>query len=98
MESIDPKLTKLFASGSNQSALADEAPISLKSNQTLGIVPEDPVILVSKAMPQAEMERGTESFRVAPDSQSPLAPRFCEFSVTLNYIDIYRDSILWCLQ
>ena len=102
MENIDPKLAKLFASGSNQSALADdsEAPISLKSNQTLGLTPEDPVILVLKTMPQTAMERGTKIFRVAPDGESPLAiaPRFREFSVTLNYIDIYRDSILWCLQ
>ena len=32
MENIDPKLTKLFASVSNQSALANEAPISLRIN------------------------------------------------------------------
>ena len=90
MESINPKQTKLFASVSNQSALADEAPISLESSQTLGIIPEDPVILFSTP--------GTESFCIAPGSESPLAPRFCEFSVTLNYIVIYRDSILWCLH
>ena len=82
MENINPNnlKTKLFASVSNQSALADEAPISLTSNQTLGIIPEDPVILVSETMPQAEMQSGTESLRVPPDRKSPVAPRFCEFS------------------
>jgi len=81
MESINPNNTKLFASGSNQSALADEAPISLKSNQILGVIPEDPVILFSETMPQAEMQPGTESLRVAPESESPVAPRILFYGV-----------------
>jgi hypothetical protein len=81
METIDPTKTKLFASVSNQSALADEAPISLKSNQSLGIVPEEPVIVLSETMPQARMLAGTESLHVPPDRKSPLAPRFLFYGV-----------------
>jgi len=82
MENIkSPEKTKLFASVSNRSALADQAPISLKSNQTVGIIPEDPVILLSEAMPYRKMQPGTESLRVAPDRKSPVAPRFLFYGV-----------------
>jgi len=83
MENIDRTKTTLFASVSSQSALADEALISLKSNQTLGIVPEEPVILLSETMPDAKIhwQARTESLRVAPDSESPLPPRFLFYGV-----------------
>jgi len=90
MENIDPTETKLFAtvSSASESALADEEPISLKSHQTLGIVPEAPVMLFSETIPEAGMQAGSESLCVAPDSESPLAPRFLFYGV-------YSETGVW---
>lgn len=81
MENIDSDKTTLFASPSSKLALADETPISLKSNQSLGIIPNEPVALVSEVVPKAGMKPGTETFCVKAENHSPLAPRFRRFSI-----------------
>ena len=78
MESIDPNATTLFAALSSKSALADDIPVSFNTNQTLGIVPDEPVALLTKAKPGDGLRPGTENRRVPPDAQSPLTPRFRE--------------------
>ena len=78
MESIDPNATTLFATLSSKSPLADDLPVSFKTNQTLGIAPDEPVALLTKAKPGDELRPGTENCRVSPDAQSPLTPRFRE--------------------
>ncbi|KIK03919.1 hypothetical protein K443DRAFT_121259 [Laccaria amethystina LaAM-08-1] len=76
MESIDPTATTLFAALSSKSALADDIPISFKTNQTLDIAPDEPVALLTRAKPGDGLKPGTENLRVPPDAQSPLTPRF----------------------
>ena len=100
MENIDPNKTMLFATVSSNSALADETPISLKSNQTLGITPQEPVALFSEALPEEGMKPGTESLRVPPDSQPPPSPRFCRFSGNCEFFKLltFTVSVLWGLQ
>ena len=78
MENIDSSKTRLFATPSSKAALVDDIPVSLKSNQTLGVIPEEPLALISEAMAKDGMTPGTESLRVLPDAQSPLTPRFCK--------------------
>ena len=78
MESIDPDATTLFAALSSKSPLADDIPVSFKTNQTLGIAPDEPVVLLTKAKPGDGLRPGTENRRVPPDAQSPLTSRFRE--------------------
>ena len=78
MESIDPTATTLFATLSSKSALADDILVSFKTSQTLGIWPDEPVALLTKAKPSDGLRPGTENRRVPPDAQSPLTPRFRE--------------------
>ena len=102
MESIDPTETTLFATLSSKSALADDIPVSFETNQTLGIAPDDPVALFTKATPGDGLWPGTENLRVPPDSQSPPTPRFREspqprfirYSFTHAHI---LSSVLWGL-
>jgi hypothetical protein len=77
MENIDSSKTRLFATHSSKAALVDDIPVSL-NNQTLGIIPEEPLALISEAIAKDEMAPGTELLRVPPDAQSPLTPRFCK--------------------
>ena len=102
MENIDPTATTLFAALSSKSALADDIPVSFKTNQTLGVAPDEPVALLTKAKPGDGLRPGTENRRVPPDAQSPLTPRFRElpqpdfilYSSTRAYI---LSSVLWGL-
>jgi hypothetical protein len=84
MENIDPNKTTLFTTVSSHSPMADDKPISLKSYQTLGITPEEPLALLSEALPAEGMKTGTESLIVPPDRQSPPSPRFCRVLQIVN--------------
>jgi hypothetical protein len=88
MENIDPNKATLFATPSSNSALVDNTPISLKSNQTLGTTPEEPLALLSEAWPEEGMKPGTERFRVPPDNQSPPSPRICRFSENFENFEL----------
>ena len=101
MESIDPNATTLFAALSSKSALADDIPVSFNTSQTLGISPDEPVALLTKAKPGYGLRPGTENFRVPPDAQSPLTPRFRESpqhdSILLLVLISIFFSVLWDL-
>ena len=79
MENIDPSKTRLFVTSSSKSALTDDTPVSLNASQALGLIPTEPLALFSEILPQPGLKLGTESFRVPPEVQSPLAPRFCKY-------------------
>jgi hypothetical protein len=102
MESIDPTATTLFAALSSKSALADDIPISFKTNQTLDIAPDEPVALLTRAKPGDGLKPGTENLRVPPDAQSPLTPRFREspqsdfIPYSFPHADVF-SSVLWGL-
>lgn len=46
MENIDSSKTRIFATPSSKAALVDDIPVSLKSNQTLGVIAEEPLALI----------------------------------------------------
>ena len=95
MENIDSSKARLFATPSSKAALVDDIPVS----QTLGIIPEEPLALISEVIPKDEMAPGTESLRVPPDAESPLTPRFCK-SLLVREFSVSNESnlsILWCL-
>ncbi|KAF8806823.1 hypothetical protein BYT27DRAFT_7256829 [Phlegmacium glaucopus] len=77
MEDLHPDKATLFTTSSSQFALIDEMPISLKTNQILGITPEEPLALMSEVTAMAGKKPGTETLYVPPEGQSPLVPRFC---------------------
>ncbi|KAF8188174.1 hypothetical protein K438DRAFT_1972362 [Mycena galopus ATCC 62051] len=81
IENIDPRETKLFATPSSKSALADDTPISLKSGPAPGITPDEPLVLFSESTPKDGVKPGTESLRVPPEAQSPLTSRFLYYGV-----------------
>ncbi|KDR86096.1 hypothetical protein GALMADRAFT_205284 [Galerina marginata CBS 339.88] len=81
MENIDPSKTRLFATSSSQPALRDGTPASLSASQTLGLTPAEPLALLSEVVPQPGVKAGTGSFRVPPETESPLAPRFLYYGV-----------------
>ena len=81
MENIDPSKTRLFATSFSKAPLADDIPVSLKSNITLGIIPEEPLALFTEAIPNDGMKPGTESLRIPPDAQSPLITQYCKSSL-----------------
>lgn len=81
MESIDPSKTKLFATLSSESALADGEPISFRSGRALGVSPKDPLVLVSEVAPKDGLEPGTESLHVPPDPDSPVARRVFYYGI-----------------
>jgi hypothetical protein len=92
MENIDPSKTRLFttSSSSGKAPLADDIPVSLKNNQTLGLIPEEPLALTFlDAIPKDGMKPGTESLRIPPEAQSPVIPRFCRLSFRINYFGYY---------
>ena len=103
MESIDQTATTLLATLSSKSALADDIPVSFETNQTLGIMPDDPVALLTMATPGDGLWPGTENLHVPPDARSPLIPCFREsmqsdfilYSFTQAYI---LSSVLWGLK
>jgi len=88
MENIDPSKTRLFMAPFTP--LPDNTPVSLKSNQTLGIIPDEPLVLLSEAMPKDGMKPGTEPLRVPPDAQSPLTLRYSKSSQEVNYFHCQR--------
>jgi hypothetical protein len=92
MENIDSSKTRLFATPSSKAALVDDIPLSLNT-QTLGIIPEEPLALISEAIPKDEMAPGTESLRVPPDGQSPLMPRFCK-SLLVCEFSVSNESVI----
>jgi hypothetical protein len=86
MENIDPNKTRLFATSSNKIDLADDTPVSLNISQTLGLTPAEPLVLFCEVIPQVGLKPGTESLCVPPDAHSPLTPRFCKYSHSLNHV------------
>jgi len=74
-------------------SLADDkflptAPISLNSNQILGITPKQPLVLFSEAMPEEGMKPWTEYLHIPPDSQSPPLPQFCRYSGNFEFFKL----------
>jgi hypothetical protein len=90
MENVDPNKTRLFTTSSGKAPLADDIPVSLKNNQTLGLMPGEPLALTfSGAIPEDGMKPGTEPLRIRPEAQSPVTPRFCRLSFRINYFVYY---------
>ena len=83
-ESIDPTDTTLFATLSNKSALADDIPVSFETNQTLGIAPDDPVALFTKASPGDGLWPGKENLRVPPDGSTSNGHVMFKFTTQLS--------------
>jgi len=85
MENIDPNKTRLFATPSSKSALADNTPVSFDGSQTLGLIPDDPLALFSEVIPQGSLKPGTESRLIPAETQSPLAPRIRKQTVLSSH-------------
>ena len=83
MENMDASKTRLFLTSFSEVALADEMPISLTNAQIPGILPEEPLALVSEVIASNGLKPGTEALRILPDAKSPLTPRFSESSVNM---------------
>ncbi|KAI6107724.1 hypothetical protein EDD16DRAFT_1831494 [Pisolithus croceorrhizus] len=103
MENIDPSKTKLFATLSSSSALADGEPISFKIGEALGISPEEPLVLFSEVTPKDGLKPGTESLRVPPDPNSQITPRifyygiYTESGVSVSTLPINKEEV-WISQ
>ena len=96
MENIDPSKTRLFLTSSSEVALADEMPISLTYAQIPGILPEEPLVLVSEVIASDGLKPGMEALRILPDAKSPLTPRFSESSVNIMLFGLIVMSVWQC--
>ena len=83
MENIDPSKTRLFLTSSSEVVLDDEMPISLTYSQLPGILPEEPLVLVSEVIASDGLKPGMEALRILPDAKSLLTPRFSKSSVNM---------------